>query len=210
MIGLALFVVIMFFFETIVYNFAIAAIAVLAVYELLMATKYVKSKLLTLSGIVFAALVPFLRLPDLRRYSILLLFVFVFLLFAILLFRRKSVDLEQIGLVFFVSIFFPFAITSLIYVRDQFGLYQGMFYTLLIFACAWGADAGAYFIGRFFGRKKLAPDISPNKTVAGFWAGFLGCFVFMGQMCIRDSLHKDSISDIYDVFHFFYPFFRQL
>lgn len=38
------------------------------------------------------------------------------------------------------------------------------FYPILV---TWGVDTGAYFIGRSFGRRRMAPLISPNKTVAG-------------------------------------------
>ncbi len=37
----------------------------------------------------------------------------------------------------------------------------------LPFVVAFGSDAGAYFCGRAFGKKQLAPAISPHKTVAG-------------------------------------------
>ena len=183
-VGLSLFTVIMFLFGTLVYNFILAAIAVLSVYELLLATKYVRNRLLTVCSLVFAAAVPFLRMQILRKYSILFVFVFVMALFGILLAGHKTVRIEQIGLVFFVTLFFPFAVTTLIYIRDEFGIVRGLLYTLLTFGCAWGADAGAYFIGRFFGKKKLAPEISPNKTVAGFWGGFLGAFLVMGLVLV--------------------------
>ncbi len=38
---------------------------------------------------------------------------------------------------------------------------------------AWLADAGGYFVGRFLGKRKLYPQVSPKKTVAGF-VGALG------------------------------------
>ncbi|WP_459128761.1 phosphatidate cytidylyltransferase [Guggenheimella bovis] len=44
----------------------------------------------------------------------------------------------------------------------------------LIFTVAWGSDTAAYFVGQYFGTKKLAPRISPNKTVEGALGGILG------------------------------------
>ncbi|PPA72032.1 phosphatidate cytidylyltransferase [Jeotgalibacillus proteolyticus] len=47
-------------------------------------------------------------------------------------------------------------------------------YALLII---WTTDSGAYFIGKSMGKRKLWPDISPNKTVEGFVGGILSAIV---------------------------------
>ena len=49
-------------------------------------------------------------------------------------------------------------------------------YNLIIalFFCIWFTDAFAYFCGRKWGNKKLAPTISPNKTIVGFFGGIIG------------------------------------
>lgn len=178
-IAIALLVVIMFSFDTIVYPIALTIVSILAVYELLAATKCTQNKALMACSLVFAATVPFLPVYGLGQYIPLGVTVFVFVLFGILLREYRTIRFEQVGLVFFISLFFPFAAASLVYIREEFGLVQGQMYIWLVFACACGSDAGAYFIGRCFGKKKLAPEISPNKTVEGFFGGFLGAFLAM-------------------------------
>jgi phosphatidate cytidylyltransferase len=56
--------------------------------------------------------------------------------------------------------------------------------TYFLFLVIWGADTAAYFGGLAFGRKKLAPNVSPNKTIEGavssiFAGGVLGAIIFL-------------------------------
>ena len=47
----------------------------------------------------------------------------------------------------------------------------GSRWLMLALAIVWAADTGAYFVGRKFGKRKLSPRISPNKTVEGMVGG---------------------------------------
>jgi phosphatidate cytidylyltransferase len=61
------------------------------------------------------------------------------------------------------------AMSTIFVLRE--GLAQGQFYIWLVFISAWGCDTGAYFVGRGMGRHKLAPILSPKKTVEGSIGG---------------------------------------
>jgi len=51
---------------------------------------------------------------------------------------------------------------------------QGIFWVFVLLGMTWLNDTFAYFFGHRFGKRKLAPRISPGKTVEGFLGGFLG------------------------------------
>lgn len=56
----------------------------------------------------------------------------------------------------------------------------GINFLLSVFFLVWAADVFAYFGGRAFGRRKLAPTISPGKSWAGVYAGSMGVLCVAG------------------------------
>ncbi|MEO7364748.1 MAG: phosphatidate cytidylyltransferase [Sphingomicrobium sp.] len=64
---------------------------------------------------------------------------------------------------------------SLLWVRDR--AEHGLTLLLWIFIVTWATDIGAYFVGRGLGRTKLAPSISPGKTVEGLYGGMAGAAI---------------------------------
>ncbi len=55
-------------------------------------------------------------------------------------------------------------------------------WVLLAFGLAWASDTSAYFVGRKFGKTKLAPRISPKKTLEGAGGGLAGSVIFSAIM----------------------------
>ncbi len=55
---------------------------------------------------------------------------------------------------------------------------QGAAWVLFVMVLIWCADVFAYFSGRYFGGRKLAPRISPGKTWAGVYGGFVGAALY--------------------------------
>lgn len=56
---------------------------------------------------------------------------------------------------------------------------SGFRLTLALFVSVWVCDTAAYFFGKYFGQMKIAPKVSPNKTVLGTAAGVLGAVITM-------------------------------
>ena len=71
---------------------------------------------------------------------------------------------------------------------------------LCVFIMIWGTDVGGYCIGSSIGKKinsrKLAPEISPNKTWAGFWGGLVCCVTAAVIMSITGLLELPLIAAI--------------
>lgn len=66
---------------------------------------------------------------------------------------------------------------ALVFLR---GSPSGEWLILLVMLVVVCADIGAYFTGKAFGRRKLAPAVSPGKSWEGFWGGFVCCLLLAG------------------------------
>jgi phosphatidate cytidylyltransferase len=75
---------------------------------------------------------------------------------------------------------------ALLWVRERDA--HGLDLLLWVFIVTWSTDIGAYFVGRRFGRRKLAPTISPGKTVEGLYGGIAAATLLAGAWALATRL----------------------
>lgn len=187
-IGLLLLLVVFVFFDTLLVNLVVSFICALAVFELLSATGCTRDKLLAALSIVFAAIIPLFSVQWIARHIMPICYLYVIALFAMLLRRHRVLRVEQIAMSFLFTLVVPFSLTTLIYMRDHWGKALGIFYVLVTLGSAWLSDTGAYFVGRAFGKHKLAPVVSPKKTVEGAVGGVVCGTLLMALVAFLYSL----------------------
>ena len=164
----------------VLYYVAMTAFSVIAVYEMLVTTKYLKNKFTSAVSLIFAAVTPIIFwIEPLRNNVKLIYFGFVVIMLLGMLFNHEKARFEQVALVAFVSITIPLALCSIAFIRSRFPDHA-MFLIVYTMVSAWVGDAGAYFVGTFFGKHKMCPAISPKKT----WEGLLGSWVLTNAAAI--------------------------
>ncbi len=123
--------------------------------------------LISLAGIVALNVAIFIGEP-----ALIMVIISIFFLLSLinLLVRFERTDLKESALIFWGFIYVGGLLGFLIFIRNSFDLE----FTVFLFVVVWLSDTFAYFTGRKWGRKKLAPVLSPGKTVAGSVGAFLG------------------------------------
>ncbi|MGN0563612.1 MAG: phosphatidate cytidylyltransferase [Candidatus Heritagella sp.] len=151
-------------------NIAIALISGCAIWELIAALGIQKKLFLVWPSLAAAVVIPFTSYMGCDAG--LILYIYTLILFCGLLFHHKEVTFRELGMIYSMTLLIPAALGSLVGIRDQ-NPACGIFTVMIAVFAAWIADAGAYFVGSFFGKTKLCPEISPKKTVEGAIGGMV-------------------------------------
>jgi len=115
------------------------------------------------------------------QFALLLLAViFWFFLAPFILAKGMSVSLQKLRPFYVVLgfILLPATWFALVFLREL-----GLVFLLSTMALVWVADIGAYFVGKAFGKRKLAAQISPGKSVEGAIGGLLLCYGY-ALLCV--------------------------
>lgn len=172
---------------------ALAVLSALSVYEALCSTRFLKRFSLAAVSILMAALIPVWVASGEPIFPAFCgLFFYVMFLFGTALASHKQIGLEQLGGTFFVTLVIPFFLSSFLRLRR---MDNWKFTLVLPLVIAFLSDACALFAGMLFGKHKLAPELSPKKTVEGAVGGLLGatlCTVLYGWI-MQAILHLEGV-----------------
>lgn len=177
-VGIGILFAVMAFFTTPVFNIVITAICLLAIHEVFRAFQLEKTGYLYWGFIPYTILVLFSDYRRVRLWLLPLSYIFALYLVLCVIRHSQSIDFAKLGgMVMYACIilfcFYSFPYLKQILPRETYG-YDAIYFIFLILGFAWGGDTSAYFVGRAFGRHKLAPVVSPNKTVEGAVGGIAG------------------------------------
>jgi phosphatidate cytidylyltransferase len=160
-----------------VFCIGMSVLAVMASFELLRVFGIHKDWHISAPSYLLAAALPFAAyfVTDETRVKFILIeaaiiFIYLVYLLGAAVFSHKKIKFVLVAAVFMALVYVIVSFTSLsllMYVN------KGLFYFGVIIISSWGCDAGAYFIGCKFGKHKLIPDVSPNKSVEGAIGGIL-------------------------------------
>lgn len=141
-------------------------LSLIGLYEFYRALEYAEYKPVKIIGYLFSIALFFMNLKIEILSLQFIITTFLGLLLVVPVFK-KEVVLNDIAVTFLGIFYIPFFLNHIVYLG-------GTEYIWLVYIIAWGTDTFAYLFGNLFGKKKLCPHISPNKTVGGSIGGILG------------------------------------
>lgn len=145
--------------------------ATISIFELLRMKKLQKEWFISILAylLLWIVLLPakymiFLTSHSYDKIQVVLIGALLLLVYTVVSKNRFTFD--DAGFVLLAIVYVGMGFYSMFVTREMNLIY--IFYALFTI---WATDSGAYFIGRSLGKRKLWPEISPNKTVGGFFGG---------------------------------------
>lgn len=153
--------------------FTLLAVSLIGMSELYKAMNVQNEKnyLLSAAGYAGAVLYYAAVLLDFQRYGVLAIIFGLVLIMFVYVFTYPEYEAKQVMPTLF-GIVYVAVMLSFIYLTRC--LPGGKFHVWLIFLCSWGCDTCAYCVGMLIGKHKMAPVLSPKKSIEGAVGGVAG------------------------------------
>ncbi|KYG89539.1 phosphatidate cytidylyltransferase [Metasolibacillus sp. FSL H7-0170] len=105
-----------------------------------------------------------LEITSYTKFELLIIGVILLLVYSVIV--KNHFTFDDVAFVILSTLYVGIGFYYFIETREA-----GLVFVIFALLIVWTTDSGAYFIGRRFGKNKLWPEISPNKTVEGFLGG---------------------------------------
>ena len=141
----------------------------IASYELLYRTKLVtKPRLVIYCAVMAFAIAIWSFYEAVHAYFVLMMLAYFLLMFSEMMQDHVKMRFETLSMCFVGGLVVPYLMSAVVRIL---AMSTGRYVILIPFLIACVCDAGAYFVGVKFGKHKLAPVVSPNKTIEGALGG---------------------------------------
>lgn len=176
-VGLPLILLVLLVLPEVVTAILIAAMTVIAVYELLYQTGLARNLQLMAASALMALVVCFWSYGGCPwQWGIVALWVYFMALFIIMIASHGKLPFAEVCIAAFSGIVIPLLLSSLTRIVV---MNYGRYYILIPLILAFATDSGAYFVGMAIGRHKMAPILSPKKSWEGAIGGVLSAMIIM-------------------------------
>jgi phosphatidate cytidylyltransferase len=153
-----------------IFKVGVLGIIAIALYEYINVYKKTSNKVITSVIILGYIINIFIIFFNKTEFLLPMVYLIVLLSMSIPVFTKSynviSSAITIVGYIYIINFF-----TLLAFVREW---ENGNRLILLVFIIAWFSDTFAYYIGRYLGKRKLCPEVSPKKTIEGFIGGIIG------------------------------------
>ncbi len=192
-VAIVLLIITLIFRASILLDIVIGLLSLIASYEILNVTNAKNSMPFSILSMIYAFFAAFTVRGGFGISFAVITIIYGILFCGCVLYSFEKIRVTTLFTAFAFIISVIFAFTRLIAIIDA---KFGMFYFIFIAFCAWGSDTGAYFVGCAIGRHKLAPVISPKKTIEGLVGGIALNLI----LCVIYALiYSASVKDVNSV-----------
>ena len=161
---------------------AIAVVSLIGMFEFYMA---VSKKIKAVHIVGFLTQILYISLIHIPNSFQIIITCAMLCIMILLVFKHNTNSIYDACAAIFGFLYVGYLMTDIFLIRSMEGVGAAMVW--VPFICAWGSDTGAYFTGSAFGRHKLAPVLSPKKSVEGAIGGVISgaalIMVFAAVMC---------------------------
>lgn len=189
-VAIALFIPLLFILPTVFLTAVMGALCAVGVYELLYATGSCPKHFFLWLSCAAAFAVPFTVARETSGVFPFLAVaaLYMFGAFSCAVFDHEKIHYAALAKGFLAAIIMPFLLASVLRILNS---EHGRLLVLMPWVTVWACDSTALFVGKARGKHKLAPYVSPHKTVEGAVGGEIGGVVVMALyvLVMRQAFH---------------------